>query len=169
MKFNSVNQALRYAYEATSKPICPGSLPSTVPRVQRMNEALYLQEKYMEALTIIRKAENGLPEVNRALLRLLYQGINSQDLQILVYQHLKVDNHRAAELIIRAYCGDKRVGLRELRRSLGCGMLKAVSLRNRCYDALDVIFGQSERTLKMVLADYLKVDVYNGNAVELRS
>jgi hypothetical protein len=46
------------------------------------------------------------------------------------------------EKIIRAYCGEN-VGLREIRRSMACGMLKAVSYRNKAYDALDVIHAQA--------------------------
>jgi hypothetical protein len=44
--------------------------------------------------------------------------------------------------MIRAYCGEK-IGLREIRKSMSCGMLKAVSYRNQAYDTLDVIHAQT--------------------------
>ena len=49
-----------------------------------------------------------------------------------------IHHRRGIQQIIRAYCGE-RTGLREIRKSLECGMLKAATLRNRAYDALDVI------------------------------
>ncbi|MGH8685408.1 MAG: hypothetical protein ACREUM_08690, partial [Nitrosospira sp.] len=50
--------------------------------------------------------------------------------------------------IIRAYCGEK-IGLREIRKSMSCGMLKAVSYRNQAYDAMDVLHAQAMDRLRM--------------------
>jgi len=57
-----------------------------------------------------------------------------------------VHSRRGIEQIIRAYCGEK-IGLREMRKSMACGMLKAASLRNRGYDVLDAIHAQAMDTL----------------------
>jgi hypothetical protein len=53
-----------------------------------------------------------------------------------------VHSRRGIEQIIRSYCGEK-IGLRELRKSMACGMLKAASLRNGGYDVLDTIHTQA--------------------------
>ncbi|MDQ3186445.1 MAG: hypothetical protein M3Q16_08355, partial [Pseudomonadota bacterium] len=57
-------------------------------------------------------------------------------------------SRRSIEQIIRAYCGEK-IGLREIRKSMSCGMLRAVSYRNQAYDALDVIHAQAIDRLRM--------------------
>ena len=51
------------------------------------------------------------------------------------------------EQIVRAYCGEK-IGLREIRKSMSCGMLKAVSYRNQAYDLLDAIHLQAMDRLR---------------------
>jgi len=57
-----------------------------------------------------------------------------------------------------AYCGE-RIGLREIRKSLNSGMLKAASLRNRGYDLLDVIHEQAMEILNLELAEYFEKEV----------
>jgi hypothetical protein len=55
-------------------------------------------------------------------------------------------SRRAIEKLIRAYCGEK-IGIREIKTLMQCRTLKAVSLRNRAFDALDVIHAQAMDTI----------------------
>ena len=53
-----------------------------------------------------------------------------------------VHSRRGIEQVIRAYCGEK-IGLREIRKTMSCGTLKAAALRNGGYDVLDLIHAQA--------------------------
>lgn len=132
MKFNSPEHALKWAFETSSKPLGDSDM-------------------HAQAALIIGLCERILPILHMAYVRVQF-GRDAAGLDVLSH-HLAssfeagVRSRRSIAQIIRAYCGEK-VGLREIRKSLACGMLKAVSLRNRAYDSLDVIHAQSMDRLR---------------------
>jgi hypothetical protein len=108
-------------------------------------------DRHAQAALILGLCERILSDLHIAYVRVQY-GREASGFDLLG-RHLAANfgtgmhSRRGVELIIRTYCGQK-TGLRELRKSMSCGMLKAASLRNRGYDALDMIHDQAMDTLQ---------------------
>ncbi|WP_090369186.1 hypothetical protein [Nitrosospira sp. Nl5] len=133
MKFANPERALRWAYETNSRPIGDNV------------------DRHSEAALIIGLCERVLPVLHMAYVRIQF-GREASGFPVLS-NHLAhtfgtgLHSRRSIEKIIRAYCGEK-IGLREIRKAMNCGMLKAASYRNQAYDALDVIHVQSMDRLR---------------------
>ena len=151
MKFSSPERALKWAYETVSRPIVKISSVNDMREASRAgqasgNDELTVHDRHAQAALILALCERVLPTLHMAYVRIQF-GRDAGGCEILAH-HLAanfgtgVHSRRSIDQIIRAYCGE-RIGLREIRKSLRCGMLKAVSLRNRAYDALDAIHAQS--------------------------
>jgi hypothetical protein len=135
MRFSSPHQALRWAYETSNKPVGHSISHDT----------------QAQAAMILSMCERVLPALHMAYIRVQF-GRNGEGFALLAH-HISanagagIHSRRTIEKIIRAYCGE-RVGLREIRKSMNCGMLKAVSYRNQAYDMLDSIHLQSMDRLR---------------------
>ena len=140
MQFNNPQHALRWAYEALDQR---GDL-------------------HAEATLLLSKCERALGPLHFSYIRVQF-GREAGGFEMLG-RHLAANfgagqhRSRAIEQIIMAYCGE-RIGLREIRKSLNSGMLKAASLRNRGYDLLDVIHEQAMEILNLELAEYFEKEV----------
>jgi len=140
VQFNNPQHALRWAYEALDRT---GDL-------------------HAEATLLLSKCERALGQLHFSYIRVQF-GREAGGFEMLG-RHLAANfgagqyRSRAIEQIIRAYCGE-RIGLREIRKSLNCGMLKAALLRNRGYDLLDAIHDQAMGILELELAGYFEKDV----------
>jgi hypothetical protein len=157
MKFSSPERALKWAFETTSRPIVKISSINDMREASRAGQPtgtseLTVHDRHAQAALILALCERVLPTLHMAYVRIQF-GREAAGSDILAY-HLAanfgtgVHSRRSIDQIIRAYCGE-RTGLREIRKSLRCGMLKAVSLRNKAYDALDAIHAQAMDRLYM--------------------
>lgn len=157
MKFSSPEHALKWAYETISRPIVKISSVNDMREASRAggssgNGELTAHDRHAQAALILALCERVLPTLHMAYVRIQF-GREAAGSDILAH-HLAanfgtgVHSRRSIDQIIRAYCGE-RIGLREIRASLRCGMLKAASLRNRSYDALDAIHAQAMDRLRM--------------------
>jgi hypothetical protein len=157
MKFKGPEHALKWAYETISRPIVKISSVNDMREASMAagssgNGELTVHDRHAQAALILALCERVLPTLHMAYVRIQF-GREASGSDILAH-HLAanfgtgVHSRRSIDLIIRAYCGE-RTGLREIRKSLRCGMLKAVSLRNRAYDALDVLHAQAMDRLRM--------------------
>ena len=155
MKFRNVQHALRWAYETSNRPIVKISSVNAMrgpagKGESRPKDELTAHDLHAQAALIITLCERVLPRLHMAYVRLQF-GREAGGLDLLVHHVAAgfgtgIHHRRGIQQIIRAYCG-QRTGLREIRKSLECGMLKAATLRNRAYDALDVIHDQAMHTL----------------------
>lgn len=156
MKFNNPQHALSWAYETSSRPIVKISSVNAMRGSDRAGEGsasdeLTAYDLHAQAALILSLCERVLSELHMAYVRVQF-GREASGFDLLG-RHLAANfgtgmhSRRAIEQIIRAYCGEK-IGLRELRKSLSCGMLKAASLRNRGYDTLDLLHDQAMEILQ---------------------
>lgn len=149
MKFNNPQHALRWAYETLNRPMVRvNDEPSSDP--------------HAEASLLLSKCERVLSSLHFAYISVQF-GREASGFDLLVrYISANLGDRssciRGIEQIIRAYCGQK-IGLREIRKSLNTGMLKAASMRNRGYDYLDAIHDQAMEILRRELAEYFEKDV----------
>lgn len=157
MKFSSPERALRWAYETTSRPIVKISSVNDMREGNRAggtagNGELTAHDRHAQAALILGLCERVLPALHMAYVRIQF-GREASGFDLLAC-HLAANfgtglhGRRSIEQIIRAYCGEK-IGLREIRKSMSCGMLKAVSYRNQAYDAMDVLHAQAMDRLRM--------------------
>jgi len=157
MKFRNPEHALRWAYETTNRPIVKISSVNDMREASRAggaggNGELTAHDRHAQAALILSLCERTLPAPHMAYVRVQY-GREASGFELLG-RHLAANfgtglhSRRSIEQIIRAYCGEK-IGLREIRKSMSCGMLKAVSYRNQAYDALDAIHAQAMDRLSM--------------------
>ena len=157
MKFSSPERALKWAYETISRPIVKISSVNDMREASRAggasgNGELTAHDRHAQAALILALCERVLPTLHMAYVRIQF-GREAAGFDILAH-HLAANfstglhSRRSIDQIIRAYCGE-RIGMREIRKSLCCGMLKAVSLRNRAYDTLDMIHAQAMDRLRM--------------------
>jgi len=58
-------------------------------------------------------------------------------------------------MLLQMYAGQK-IGLRELRKSMGVGMLKCASTRNQVFDSLDLIHDRAMGKVAAALVDYIQ-------------
>ena len=132
MKFTSPEQALKWAYKTAKKPDA--------------------NEHLERACSIFEICENSLTPLQLDYVKAQFgsqKGVSdTMALHLTANFGIGIYSRKSIDQIIRAYCGEK-IGLREIRKSLQCGMLKAVSLRNRAYDALDAIHAQAMDRLSM--------------------
>lgn len=155
MKFRNVQHALRWAYETSNRPIVKISSVNAMRGPDRAGEPgadgeLTVHDLHAQAALIIALCERALPRLHMAYVRLQF-GREAGGIDLLAHHVAAglgsgMHSRRGIQQIIRAYCGEK-TGLREIRKSLACGMLKAASLRNRAYDTLDVIHDRAIHTL----------------------
>lgn len=144
MKFSSPQQALRWIYETMNRPLLPS------------------HDSHAEATLLLSKCERVLPSLHFAYITVQF-GREAGGFELLG-RHIAANfgdglhSRRGIETIIRAYCGEK-IGLREIRKALNTGMLKAASMRNRGYDCLDVIHDQTMEILGRELAEYFEKEV----------
>ena len=150
MKFNNPRHALRWAYETTNTPIIK---ISSVTAMRGPDSAggpaegeLTAYDRHAQAALILGLCERVLPALHMAYVRVQF-GREAGGFDMLT-RHLAanfgtgIHSRRGIEQIIRAYCGEK-IGLREIRKSMSCGTLKAAALRNGGYDVLDLIHAQA--------------------------
>lgn len=154
MRFTSAETALRWAYEVAARPI----MAQTALRdcAHAAEDRLDVHELYAQAIAILRLTEITLTPIQLAYVQAQFgreaQGVIDLIRLLCETYWYSEYSRRSIEKIVRAYCGEK-IGLREIRRSLACGMLKAVSLRNSVYDALDVIHDQAMARMLKALDD----------------
>lgn len=157
MKFSSPEHALKWAYETISTPIVKISSVNDMREASRAgsvagNGELTVHDRHAQAALILSLCERVLPTLHMAYVRIQF-GREASGFELLTH-HLAANfgtglhSRRSIEQIIRAYCGEK-IGLREIRKSMSCGMLKAVSYRNQAYDTLDVMHAQAIDKLGM--------------------
>jgi|GEM_PF-6586440 len=133
MRFPNPQRALRWAFETSNKPVGISINGDTKQQTEM----------------ILDLCERSLPPLHMAYIRIQF-GREARGFDVLV-DHLAANglhSRRTIEKIIRAYCGEN-IGLREIRKSMSCGMLKAVSYRNRAYDELDAIHLQAMERLRV--------------------
>ncbi len=157
MKFSSPQHALRWAYETSNRPIVKISSVNDMREASRAGGAagfgeLSAHDRHAQAALILSLCERVLPTLHMAYVRIQF-GREASGFDLLAHQLAAnfgtgVHSRRSIDKIIRAYCGEK-IGLREIRKSMSCGMLKAVAYRNQAYDALDVIHLQVMDRLRM--------------------
>lgn len=151
MKFGNPEHALKWAFETCSTPIVKISSINAMRAAGTVagsagNPGLTVHDRHAQAALILTLCERVLSPLHLAYIRVQF-GREAGGIAPLV-QYLAagfgtgLHHRRGIERILRAYCGE-RVGLREIRRSLACGMLKAVSCRNQVYDRLDVLHAQA--------------------------
>jgi hypothetical protein len=150
MNFNDPQHALSWAYETTSRPIVKISSVNAMRGPDRTGEGangeLTAYDLHAQAALILSLCNRILSDLHMAYINVQF-GREASGFDLLS-RHLAanfgtgIHNRRGIEQIIRAYCGQK-IGLREIRKTMACGMLKAASLRNRGYDALDLIHDQA--------------------------
>jgi hypothetical protein len=151
MKFNDPQHALSWAYETTSRPIVKISSVNAMRGPDRAGEGgangeLTAYDLHAQAALILSLCKRILSDLHMAYINVQF-GREASGFDLLS-RHLAanfgtgIHHRRGIEQIIRAYCGQK-IGLREIRKTMACGMLKAASLRNRGYDALDLIHDQA--------------------------
>lgn len=152
MQFRNPEHALRWAYETISRPIVKISSVNEMRGPERgSGEEVTPHDMHAQAALIIGLCERVLNPLQMAYIQIQF-GRSRSGFDLLA-RHLAgnfgtgVHGRRGIEQIIRAYCGEKG-GLREIKRSMACGMLKAASLRNQGYDALDVIHAQAMDVLQ---------------------
>jgi len=148
MKFRSPEHALTWAYETINRPIVKLSSVNDMREKGKSgtNDEMTPHDRHAQAAMILAMCERVLPTLHMAYVQVQF-GRDGTGFSIMSYYlagtfGTGLHSRRAIELMIRSYCGD-RVGLREIKKTMSCGMLKAVSIRNRAYDALDAIHAQT--------------------------
>lgn len=151
MIFNSPEHALRFAFEITNRPIVKvSSINAMRGAEKRSSDDLTPYDRHAQAAMILGLCERVLPSLHMAYVQAQF-GRDRSGFDLLA-QHIACNlgtglhSRRGIEQIIRAYCGEKG-GLREIKKSMSTGLLKAASMRNRGYDALDAIHNQAMDTL----------------------
>ncbi|MBA4143295.1 MAG: hypothetical protein H0X43_09910 [Nitrosospira sp.] len=151
MKFNDPQHALRWAYETTNRPIVKISSVNAMRGADRAGGVradgeLTAYDYHAQAALILSLCARVLPDLHMAYVSVQF-GREAGGFDLLA-RHLAasfgtgVHSRRGIEQIIRAYCGEK-TGLREIRKTMACGMLRAASLRNGGYDVLDFLHAQT--------------------------
>lgn len=147
MQFRDAESALRFAFEMSSRPVVKISSINAMRGAEtRSSSELTPYDRHAQAAMILSLCGRVLSPLHIAYVKVQY-GRDASGFDLLI-RHLTanfgtgIHNRRGIEQIIRSYCGEKG-GLREIKRKMGCGTLKAVDYRNRGYDALDAIHAQA--------------------------
>ena len=151
MKFSNPEHALRWAYETSNRPIVKISSVNCMRGPERSEggrskDEMSAHDYHAQAALILGLCARILSPLHMAYVSVQF-GREASGFDLLVRQLAAnfgtgVHSRRGIEQIIRAYCGE-RIGLRELRKTMACGMLKAAGLRNQGYDILDTIHAQA--------------------------
>lgn len=160
MKFHTVEQALKWAYEERTKPIIAASSLGKEPGPPCSNE-LDQTERHMMAEDILKRTLKTLDMHEWAFVCFMFSDSHNHWARtVLVAWLMSSDlplHSRAAELLLQGYRGDKKIGgIRELRTSLRMGMLRVAALRIGVYDHLDNLYVRSIEKLWAPLSGYLK-------------
>ena len=148
MQFRSPEHALRWVYETSNTPIVKISSVNKMRGPQRASgEEITAHDRHAQAALIIAMCERVLSPVHMAYVQVQF-GRDATGFDLLVRQvsaslGTGVHSRRGIESIIRSYCGENGIGIREIKRHMQCGQLKAVSYRNSGYDVLDAIHAQA--------------------------
>lgn len=145
MHFESSEHALRWAYEVLARPIVKISSVNGMRGPERSCEVMTPQDVHTQAAMIISACERVLSPLQLAYVKIKY-GCDGKGLELLllhVHECLGSQHSRQTiKHIVLSYCGNGG-GIREIKRSVGCGFLRAALIRSRGYDALDVIHAQA--------------------------
>jgi hypothetical protein len=166
MQFSSPEHALRWSYEISNRPIVKvSSINGMRGPESAITEEITSHDQHAQAALIIGMCERILSPLHMAYVRVQFGRENGGF--DLLGRHLVggfgtgLHSRRGIEQIIRAYCGEK-IGLRELKKSMSCGMLKAASLRSRGYDMLDSLHAQAMDTISQEMEERnLKIGLYS--------
>lgn len=133
------DRTLRHAYELLSRPVVEAPrlnpMPCGVP--PGMNE----YERRAEAATLVRWCERNLTLVEMAYVRAQFGGERRElDMMLLeahVMQQYEPDGNvrKGIQLSVCAYLGD-RIGLRRIRKVMGCQTAKAIALQHWTHSVL---------------------------------
>lgn len=155
MNFCTVEQALKWAYEMRTRPTLACAPLNGVRSVGVAQE----DDRQLIATDILKRATTAVGYHEKAFLSFMFGYDDHWALPVLIQlmEELGVPaRSRALELILKGYRGDKKAGgLRELRKTLGIGILKTASLRNHAYDYLDIMYTKVIDRLKDPLKAYL--------------
>ncbi|ODT75474.1 MAG: hypothetical protein ABS69_10690 [Nitrosomonadales bacterium SCN 54-20] len=147
MQFHNAEQAIRWAYEISSRPIVKTSSINTMRGAEtRSNAELTPYDQHAQAAMILSLCERVLPDLHMAYVKVQFgrerSGFEMLSKHIAAQFGTGLHSRRGIEQIIRSYCGEKG-GLREIKRMMQCGTLKAAYLRERGFDALDRLHVQT--------------------------
>lgn len=159
MKFHTVEQALKWAYEERTKPIITISSLGKEPGL--CNNELNQTERHMMAEDILKRALKTLDMHEWAFVCFMFRDNSDHWAHtVLVAWLMSSDlplHSRVAEVLLQSYRGDKKIGnIRELRKSLRMGMLRVAALRIGVYNHLDHLYVRSIEKLWTPLSGYLK-------------
>lgn len=145
------HRALQQAYETVSRPVVE------ICRMAHREPlgvapALNAHERHAEAAGLIRWCEHNLSPLQMAYVRIYYGG-DERGLELLEhYMEAALAPWRygreGIRTLIRGYASEGKVGLREIRRDIGCGIMKAIAYRTLTYGILDDLHVQVMRKLK---------------------
>lgn len=153
MIFKNPEHALRWAYETINRPIVKISSVNEMREDHgiRASTELTPHDRHAQAALILGLCERALSPLCMTYVRVQF-GRDRSGFDLLA-RHLSANfgtgmhSRRGIEQVIRAYCGEKG-GLREIKRTMSCGTLKAASIRNQGYDVLDAIHDQAMSVLR---------------------
>jgi hypothetical protein len=134
---------LQAAYEALNRPVVASCCHSQ--QCRSTHRGMTPHELHAEAAGLIYWCERNLTPLQMAYVQVRYgrdgSGFDLLEYYVAIALGTGLYPRKGVESLIRAYCGDK-IGLREIRKAMSCGMLKAMTYRTRAYDALDKIHWQ---------------------------
>jgi hypothetical protein len=152
MIFEDPEQALKWAYSTTERPIIKMSSVNKMRGAEntRPGDALTPYDFIAEAAMIKSLCARVLPGLHMAYVKVRYgrdaDGLDPLRRYLAATFETGIYSNRCIDLIIRDYCGDK-ITLREMKRVGKCGLLKVMALRTRSYDNLDAIHKRTIETL----------------------
>ena len=139
--FRSADQALRWAYNTSARPIVKLSAVNRMRGAQRLSSELTPYERHAQAAQIA-KMVSSLDTLERAYVRANYaREVTSEEYEALTRFCRGalipgVRAERAVVTICSAYLGE-HVGWRRLRSELRCRQDKVPPIRDAIYSALD--------------------------------
>jgi hypothetical protein len=165
VEFKGPEQVLRQAYEILSVPIVKiSSIHSMIGGDHGVGDTPH--ENHAEAANIVGLCTRTLSDFHMAYVRIQF-GRDSSGLALLTPQVIAsvgtgLHSRRGIEKIIRMYCGEPG-NWREIKKEMSCGLVRAVVLKSRVYEAMDSIHARSMRDFwdAMILRSPI-VDVYSS-------
>lgn len=154
LQFRNAEHALRWAFEVSSKPIVKiSSINKMRGSDQTSCEEVTTHDQHAQAALIIGLCERVLNPVQMAYVRIQFgrenSGMELMERHLAAYFGTGMYNRRAIQAIILAYCNSGKMGIRDIKKILSCGMLKAAVFRNRGYDFLDSVHSQAIDTISL--------------------
>lgn len=161
MRFYSAEQALKFAFETMNRPIVKvASINAMWGSDGRPVDELTAHDRHAQAAMILSLCERVLPDLHMAYVRVQFgrepSGFEMLGRYLAGQYGTGLHSRRGIEQVIRSYCGDKG-GIREIKKLMQCGQLKAFFYRNRGFDALDAIHAQA--------MDYVWSEMQEGGRV----